>query len=58
MSIFGTEFSDVGISSSYSGTVTFAATPLPASLLFMLTGLCAFGLLGRFRIGKSADTAS
>jgi hypothetical protein len=58
LSIFGTSESEVGVWNDYSGTIQFAATPLPASLLFMLTALGAFGLLGWRRIGKSADAGS
>jgi hypothetical protein len=54
MAIFGTVFSDVGISADYSGTVTFAATPLPGALLLMLTALGGVGLLGRLRRRTSA----
>ena len=59
LSIFGTAtHAFPGPSSPYSGSITFAATPLPASLLFMLTALGASGLLGWRRIGKSADAAA
>ena len=58
ISIFGTPFSDVGGRNTYSGTVAFAATPLPASLLLMLTALGAFGALGWRRIGQSTDAGS
>ena len=58
ISIFGTAFSDVGGINSYTGNIQFAQTPLPASLLMMLTALGGFGLLGWRRIGKSADAAA
>lgn len=58
LSIFGTSESDVGVWNDYSGTIQFSATPLPASLLLMLTALGAIGGLGWRRIGKAADTAS
>jgi hypothetical protein len=58
VSIFGTANSDVGGINTYSGTIQFGATPLPASLLMMLTALGGFGLLGWRRIGKSAAAAS
>ena len=54
LDIFGTSQSDVGVWNDYSGTVQFAATPLPGSWLLMLTALGGFGLLGRFRGGKPA----
>ena len=54
LSIFGTSESDVGVWNDYSGTIQFAQTPLPASLLFMLTALGAFGFL---RMRKAACSA-
>jgi len=59
LSLFGTATNAFpGPSSHYSGTIQFAQTPLPASLLFMLTALAGFGLLNRRRIGTSADATS
>jgi len=52
-SIFGTEDSDVGISSDWAGTVTFSQTPLPPALILMLTALGGMGLFGRSRSRKS-----
>ena len=52
LSIFGTSESGVGVWNPYSGTIQF--TPLPASLLMMLTALGAFGFLGWRRNGKAA----
>jgi hypothetical protein len=55
LDIFGNSESDVGPDpNDYSGQIQFAATPLPASLLLMLTALGGMGVLGPFRIRKSA----
>lgn len=45
LSIFGTSESDVGVWNDYFGTIQFAQTPLPASLLLMLTALGGFAVL-------------
>lgn len=54
LSIFGTATStNPGpMSRAYAGTITF--TPLPASLLFMLTALCGLGIFGRHRAKQTA----
>ena len=52
--IFGNAFSDVGGVNTYSGTISFTQTPLPASLLMMLTALGGFGLLGWRRHKRAA----
>ena len=54
LSIFGTSESDVGVWNDYAGTIQFTATPLPTSLLMMLTALGGFGLLGWRRNNKAA----
>lgn len=56
LSIFGTSESEVGVWNAYSGTIQFAATPLPASLLLMLTALGGLGVLGWRRSEKAATT--
>jgi hypothetical protein len=58
MSIFGNSFSDVLASNTYLAHIQFAATPLPASLLLMLTALGTIGGLGWHRLRKSADGAA
>jgi hypothetical protein len=55
VSLFGNSWLDVNSHNDYTIKVTFASTPLPASLLLMLTALGGFGLLGWRRFGKSAD---
>jgi len=54
LSLFGHAYTDVARGSPYYATIQFAATPLPASLLMMLTALGGFGLLGWRRSGRAA----
>jgi hypothetical protein len=56
LSIFGNSESDVGVWNDYTGNIQFAATPLPAALLMMLTALGSFGFLGWRRKGKAATS--
>ena len=46
ISLFGNSWLDVNSINQYSAHIQFAATPLPASLLLMLTALGGVGVLG------------
>jgi hypothetical protein len=58
VSIFGHSSMEVHSFNDYSIKATFAATPLPASLVFMLTALGAFGGLGLRRMQRSGAKRS
>ncbi len=58
ISLFGNSWLDVNSVNSYTANIQFAQTPLPGALLFMLTALAGFGLLGRRRSGRSAAPAA
>ena len=53
VSIFGHAISDVGATIVYAGTIRLAQTPIPASLLMLLTALGAFCWLGWLRFPDS-----
>jgi hypothetical protein len=57
ISMFGTAFSDVGAQNSWGGTVTFSQTPLPTSLIFMLTALSTF-TFGLRRVRKAVGASA
>jgi hypothetical protein len=57
LSIFGTAGSDVDSFTSYSGQITLAATPLPPSMLLMLTALGGVGLFSWIRSGKARSAS-
>ena len=54
ISLFGNSWLDVNSVNSYTAKLQFAQTPLPGALLFMLTALGAFGVIGRRKTAKTA----